>query len=159
MKVPQRKIRFASVLFFVVLASNFLMAQVVRNGGGQNKAPDGAGHGVHDVVPSANAQPGPVGFAVHTGNGINYNGGPVMKGTVNAYIIWYGNWNGTGSNTAATRTAIETFFSTIGGSALELVNSTYGDTTGDVTGQVHFGGSTIVSSTTNLTDARVQTQV
>jgi hypothetical protein len=159
MKLPQGNIRFASVLFFVVLASNFLMAQVIRDGSGTNKAPNGAGHGVHEVAPSANAQPGPVGFAVHTGNGINYNGGPVMKGTVNAYIIWYGNWNGTGSNTAATRAAIETFLGTIGGSALELVNTTYGDTTGDVSGQVHFGGSTIVSSTQNLTDARVQTQV
>jgi hypothetical protein len=27
-----------------------------------------------------------------SGNGINYHGGPVMPGTVNAYFIWYGNW-------------------------------------------------------------------
>jgi len=96
---------------------------------------------------------------VVTGNGINYHGGPVMPNTPNVYIIWYGNWNGTGSNTAATRSAIEGFFSTIGGSALELVNSTYGDNTNNVTGNVHFGGSTIVSSTQNLTDRRLQNTV
>jgi hypothetical protein len=151
--------KYALTFFFVLLAANFLMAQNLRENAGVNKAPSGAGHGTHDVVPSANATPGPIGFTVNTGNGINYNGGPVMKGTVNTYIIWYGNWNGTGSNTAATRSAIEHFFSTIGGSALELVNSTYGDTTGNVTGNVAFGGSTIVSSSTNLTDSRVQTQV
>ena len=82
-----------------------------------------------------------------------------MKGTVNAYIIWYGNWNGTGSNTAATRSLIEQFLGTIGGSAIERVNTTYGDTTGNVSGNVHFGGSTIVSATTNLSDAGVRTQV
>jgi len=159
MKTPLGKMKYALAFLFVILAANFLMAQNVRDGAGVNKAPNGAGHGVHDVVPTGNTATGPIGFAVHTGNGINYNGGPVMKGTVNAYIIWYGNWNGTGSNTAATRTAIETFLGTIGGSALELVNTTYGDNTGDVSGQVHFGGSTIVSATQNLTDARVQTQV
>ena len=84
---------------------------------------------------------------------------PGMPNTPNVYIIWYGNWNGTGSNTAATRGVIEHFFSTIGGSAIELVNSTYGDNTNNVTGNVHFGGSTIVSSTKNLTDRSLQTTV
>src|SRR6266576_4879857 len=32
-------------------------------------------------------------------NGIRYNGGPIMPGTVNIYYIWYGNWAGnTGPN-------------------------------------------------------------
>ena len=29
-----------------------------------------------------------------TGNGINYNGGPVMNTGVNMYYIFYGNWSG-----------------------------------------------------------------
>ena len=29
---------------------------------------------------------------VVTGNGINYNGGPVMHGAVHVYFIWYGDW-------------------------------------------------------------------
>jgi Phosphate-induced protein 1 conserved region len=156
MKLPQGKIRFASVCLFVVLAANFMAAQRPLT------RPDG------DQVPNGKhsdsgqfAQPvqGPTGQAVVTGNGINYHNGPVMKGTPNVYVIWYGNWNGSGSNTTATRTAIEHFLSTIGGSALELVNSTYGDTTGNVSGQVRFGGSTIVSSSTNLSDSSLQTTV
>src|ERR1051325_6986767 len=31
------------------------------------------------------------------GNGISYHGGPIVAGTTNAYIIWYGNWSGTPS--------------------------------------------------------------
>jgi hypothetical protein len=154
MRIP-RKISFTSVLLFVVLAVNFMAAQKVRENNGSQAFPDGK-HGAQNV-PAPEA--GPTGQAVVTGNGINYNGGPVMKGTPNVYVIWYGNWNSTGSNTAATKTAIEHLLSTIGGSALELVNSTYGDTTGNVTGNVAFGGSTIVNSTKNLTDRSLQSTV
>jgi hypothetical protein len=35
-------------------------------------------------------------------NGIDYHGGPVMLGTVNAYTIWYGTWTFDGSPTSAT---------------------------------------------------------
>jgi hypothetical protein len=154
------KIRFALALLFVILAVNFMVAQKVREGAGVSKAPDGAGHGVHDVIPSADAKPGPIGFTVTTGNGINWNGGPVMKGNpVNAYIVWYGNWSSTGSNTAATKSLIEHFLGTIGGSNIEKVNTTYGDTSGNVSGNVRFGGSTINTSTSNLTDSGVQSVV
>ena len=37
-----------------------------------------------------------------TSNGINYHGGPVMLGTVNAYYIWYGNWSGNSAPTILT---------------------------------------------------------
>src|SRR5882672_9409580 len=37
--------------------------------------------------------------AAAASNGIIYHGGPVLRGTVNAYYIWYGNWSG---NTATT---------------------------------------------------------
>ncbi len=151
MTVSLGKLRVALTFLLVVLAVNFMAAQKLRDGGQQNLAPTGVGH---DVQPAQ-----PTGQAVVTGNGINYNGGPVMKGTVNAYIIWYGNWNSTGSNTAATKSAIEHFLGTIGGSALELVNSTYGDTTGNVSGNVAFGGSTTNTSTKNLTDSGVQNVV
>lgn len=133
-----------------------MVAQKVRENSGARAFPDGK-HGAQST-PAPEA--GPTGQAVVTGNGINYNGGPVMKGNpVNAYVIWYGNWNGTGSNTAATRSAIEHFLGTIGGSAIELVNTTYGDATGNVSGNVAFAGSTIVSSSKNLTDRSLQTTV
>jgi hypothetical protein len=165
MKTPLGKIRFASVFLFVILAANFMAGQAINRGHGNNGSagdpvPDDISH-THTGNPNQTlpAIPGPIGQAVVTGNGINYHNGPVMKGTPNVYVIWYGNWNGTGSNTAATKTAIEHFLSTIGGSALELVNSTYGDTTGNVTGNVNFGGSTIVSSTKNLSDRSLQNTV
>jgi hypothetical protein len=154
MKSPLGKMRYALAFLFVILAANFLMAQQPRNGGGQ-KFPDGK----HQGNPAPAPEAGATGNTVTLGNGINYNGGPVMPGTVNTYIIWYGNWNGTGSNTAATKSAIEHFLGTIGGSALELVNSTYGDNTNNVTGNVAFGGSTIVNSTKNLSDRSLQSTV
>jgi hypothetical protein len=156
MKFPQGKIRFASICLFVVFALNFMAAQKPLTNPNGDAVPDGK-HGQSSDF--AKPAPGPIGDAVVTGNGINYHNGPVMKGTPNVYVIWYGNWSGSGSNTGTTRTLIEHFLSTIGGSALELVNSTYGDTTGNVTGAVHFGGSTIVSSSTNLTDSSLQTTV
>ena len=160
MTAPLSRVRVALAFLFVVLAVNFMVAQKVREGAGTEKAPDGAGHGVHDVAPSTDAQPGAIGFTVVTGNGINYHNGPVMKGNpVNAYIVWYGNWSSTGSNTAATKSLIEHFLGTIGGSNIEKVNTTYGDTTGNVSGNVRFGGSTTNTSTANLNDAGVQSVV
>jgi len=157
--------RLALALLFVVLAANFLMAQAVRkqehvDNPGQtamDKAPTGHIPGViqEDIERAA----GPVGDAVVTGNGINYHGGPVMKGTPNIYLIWYGNWNSTGSNTAATRSLVEHFVMTLGNTPYELINSTYGDNAGNVSGNLAFGRSTIVSSTRNLTDARLRTTV
>src|SRR5689334_11306025 len=141
----QKKMRVVTAFFFVLLAVNFMAAQKVREGS-QELAPAGEGH---RVVPASK----PTVDTVTTGNGISYHGGPVMKGNpVNAYIIWYGNWSGSGSNTGATRSLIEHFLGTIGGSNIEKVNTTYGDNSGNVSGNVAFGGSTIVSSSTNLSD-------
>jgi len=48
---------------------------------------------------------------------IKYHGGPVM-GSVNAYIIWYGNWNQTnGSDTPAGQALVRNFLGHIGGSS------------------------------------------
>ncbi len=95
--------------------------------------PTGDGSAVS--VPDDGAKP--TGPAVVTGNGINYNGGPVLKGNpVPIYVIWYGNWNGTGSNTQATVSLIDTFLSSLGNTPYELINSTYGDTTGNVSGNL-----------------------
>jgi hypothetical protein len=133
MKAPLGKFRFALALLFVLLAANFLMAQKVREG----SAPDGMknvpnGDGSATAVPDNGARP--TGGAVVTGNGINYNGGPVLKGTVPIYIIWYGNWNGTGSNTAVTQTLIQNLIGGLSNSGYEKINSTYGDASGNVSG-------------------------
>jgi len=131
------KTRFALVFLFVILAVNFMVAQKPLNGG-QNMEPTGFDHDVRPAAPGGAAAPTP--FAVVTGNGINYNGGPVLHGTVPIYVIWYGNWNGTGSNTQATVSLIDTFLNSLGNSAIELVNTTYGDATANVSGNLNLGG-------------------
>jgi len=83
-----------------------------------------------------------------------------MKGNpVPFYLIWYGNWNGTGSNTAATQQLVEHFVSTLGGTPYEQVLTTYGDSTGNASGNVSLGGSINVFSSTNLSDSSLQTTV
>src|SRR5438309_8981683 len=107
MKLPQGTIKFASVCLFLVLAMSFMEAQKPLTRPDGDSVPNGK-HG--DSGQTAAPVKGPVGQAVVTGNGINYHGGPVMKGNpVHTYIIWYGNWSGSGSNTAATRGLIEHF--------------------------------------------------
>ncbi len=160
MKHPRGRYRLLSAFLFVTLTANFLMAQKVREGSvpeGQQMVPTGKGDAITVAAEPADANA--VGQAVVTGNGINYHGGPVMKGTVPIFIIWYGNWNGTGSNTANTRSVIEHYVATLGNSAPMLIDSTYGDNTGNVSGNVSFGGSIIVSSSTNLTDTSLRSTV
>ncbi|MBZ5493736.1 MAG: EXORDIUM family protein [Acidobacteriia bacterium] len=129
MVAPLGKVRFL-VFLCVILSASFLMAQKVREqqaGPGEKMAPTGDGHAI--TVPA-----GPTGQAVVTGNGMNYNGGPVLHNTVPIYIIWYGNWNGTGSNTQTTVSLIDTFIGGLSNSGYEKINSTYGDNAGNVSG-------------------------
>jgi len=132
MEMSFGKARLALVLLFVILAVNFTVAQKPLNAG-QSMEPAGFDHGVRPAAPG--------GQAVVTGNGINYNGGPVLHGSpVPIYVIWYGNWNGTGSNTQATVNLIDSLLSTLGNSPYELINSTYGDANGNVSGNLTLGG-------------------
>jgi hypothetical protein len=157
MKLPQGTIRLASVFLFVVLAVNFMSAQKPLTRPDGDSVPNGK-HG--DSGQTQAAVPGPIGQAVVTGNGINYHGGPVLKANpVKYYIIWYGNWAGTGSNTAATVSLVEHFINTLGGTPIEHIATTYGDTTGNVSGNVTLGGHTFVNTTTNLNDTSLRTTV
>jgi hypothetical protein len=139
MKLPLGKIFLA--FLFLLLAVNFLAAQVPLHPqveSGTKIVPDGAGHGIS--VPDDGAKANPK--AVVTGNGINYNGGPVLKGNpVPIYVIFYGNWNSTGSNTQATVSDIEQWLNTVGNTPYEHINTTYGDNTGNVSGNLHLGGA------------------
>jgi phosphate-induced protein 1 len=159
MKSISGKVRYALTFLFVILAANLLLAQKVREpqtNPGERMVPNGDGSAV--VVPVPEEEAGPVGLAVVTGNGINYNGGPVLKSSsVPIYLIWYGNWNGTGSNTQATVTLVEHYLNSLGGTPYELINSTYGDTTGNVSGGVHVGGAIFDTGSqgTRLTNSRL----
>ncbi|MBV8464932.1 MAG: hypothetical protein JO218_03205 [Burkholderiales bacterium] len=78
---------------------------------------------VQDVTPGA--------------NGIDYNGGPIMSGNTNVYYIWYGDWS---SNTKAQQVLVN-FMSSIGGTPLYNVNTTYYDNTNAyVANQVTLAG-------------------
>src|SRR5258708_4100023 len=100
MQMYSGKTRFALAFLFVILAVNFMVAQKPLDAGQQRLEPTGEDHGVRPAAPTGNT--------VTLGNGINYNGGPVLKNTVPIYVIWYGNWNGAGSNTATTVNLIGT---------------------------------------------------
>jgi len=129
------KMRYFLAFLFVILAANFLMAQKVRESSvpaGERMVPNG------DGTATSAAAKAP---AVVTGNGINYNGGPVLHGNpVPIYVIWYGNWNGTGSNTQATVNLVDTWLNSVGNTGYEKINTTYGDSTGNVTGNLNEGG-------------------
>ncbi len=88
---------------------------------------------------------------------IQYHGGPVMLGTVNVYVVWYGNWTG---NTAPT--IIGDFLSSIGGSPYYNINTTYSNGAGaHLSNSVQFAGATTdaYSQGTSLSDAKIQTVV
>ena len=95
MRFPFDTMKYAFALLLVILATNFLMAQELLkqhvDNPGQTAAVDNPGQTpMKDTAPTGHvpgvlpqtmdAIPGPVGLAVVTGNGINYHGGPVLKG-------------------------------------------------------------------------------
>src|SRR5215469_11948797 len=132
MKLPLGKT--ICVFLFLILAVNFLAAQEVLkqhvDNPGQTADQRATGH-KPEALPETIERAKPTGPTVVTGNGIDYHGGPVLKGNpVPIYVIWYGNWNGTGSNTQATVGVVETFLNTLGNSGYEKINTTYGDNTG-----------------------------
>src|SRR5258708_34404628 len=122
MQMSFGKTRLALVFLFVILAVNFMVAQKPLNSG-QSMEPTGFDHDVRPVAPGGAAAPTP--FAVTTGNGINYNGGPGLPGPAPIYVIWYGNWNGTGSNTQATVNLFGTFLNSLGGWPSEMIKTTH----------------------------------
>jgi hypothetical protein len=88
------------------------------------------------------------------GNGISYHGGPVMTGTPNIYLIWYGNWSG---NTATT--ILSAWAAGIGGSSYYNINTTYYNGAGThVSNAAHYAGSTTdnYSHGTAVSDSGIQ---
>ena len=160
MKASLGKTKYALALLLVMLAANSLLAQRVREGSapeGKQNVPNGDGSAT--LVPDTGAAPS--GQAVVTGNGINYNGGPVLKGTVPIYIIWYGNWNGSGSNTAVTQNIIRTLIGGLSNSGYEKINSTYGDASGNVSGAMTLAGETTDTGSqgTRLRNSRISAAI
>ena len=144
MKLPLGKTLLFSL--FLALAVNFMAAQSLLkqhvDNPGQTPMDDRATGHNPEAVPESIEQARPTGQAVVTGNGINYHNGPVLHGNpVPIYLIWYGNWSGSGSNTMATVGIVEQWLNTVGGTPYEHINTTYGDTTGNVSGNLNLGGA------------------
>ncbi|HEV2992672.1 MAG TPA: hypothetical protein VG759_29840 [Candidatus Angelobacter sp.] len=155
------KIKVLLSFLFLLLTLNFLTAQTLRhpanepNEQGQDVRP--TGHVLDAPVETMAAQPAP--RAVVQGNGINYHGGPVLHGNVPIYVIWYGNWtNGPkASDSQTTVNLIDAFLGGLSGSALELINTTYGDNTANVSGQLHLQSQIFDTGSqgTSLTNTRL----
>ena len=81
-------------------------------------------------------------------NGISYHNGPVIAGTPNTYVIFYGNWTAsTGPNSFETQFILSNFLSEIGGSPRFQVNATYPGSNGTPSGGTIYGGTVVSSST------------
>src|ERR1700694_3730150 len=160
MKFPLGKIKVLLTLLFVMLAVNFLAAQASRQPAPEERGGDDIRANGHLVdTPAEKMAPKPSGGAVVQGNGINYHGGPVLHGNVPIYVIWYGNWtNGPkASDSNTTVTLIDAFLNGLGGSALEGVNTTYGDNSANVSGQLHLQSQIFDTGSqgTSLTNTRL----
>ncbi len=88
---------------------------------------------------------------------IYYGGGPVMSGSTNVYVVYYGSWP------TKSRTIINGWLQHIGGSHYFKINTTYDDTTGaHIQNVVNYNPTTnsyndAYSLGKSLTDAKLQT--
>lgn len=117
--------------------------------------PTGKGAGVFNKFqnPEGNGNPNGNGKAT-TGNGIYAHGGPVMLGSPNVHLIWYGNWAGNSATSILTDLT-----SNIGGSPYYNINTTYYDPSNvHVSNAVTYAGfsNDNYSRGTALTDADIQ---
>ena len=142
----------------VVVAALALLAPPVRAGSPEINRPHGHEFDDHGTVAHRTAHDGgPRGLTFRAPvnrNIIAYHNGPVMLGTVNVYVIWYGNWAG---NTATN--IVPDFLNSIGGSPYHNINTTYFNRSGaHVANSVAFLGSTTdnYSQGAALSDAQVQ---
>lgn len=89
---------------------------------------------------------------------ILYRGGPVMGGTPNIYIIWYGNWNQTnGTDTPAGQQIVRDFLAGLGGSPYLNINTTYSISSTPVTNLINYAGQTTDTGSqgTTLSDTKI----
>jgi hypothetical protein len=80
---------------------------------------------------------------------ILYHDGPVLTGTQNVYVIWYGCWAGNCGNLgdAQTMALVVQFLIGIGNSPYAQINSTYTDASGQLAASAFiYGGDSIDSS-------------
>ena len=144
----------------LVVGNSQARAQQPEIRGPQDQVLEDHGIVVHrtrlDVSANANAKSAGKGGRPNR-NTITYHNGPVILGTVNVYVIWYGNWN----NNSAT-VIIPDFLNNIGGSPYYKINTTYFNGSGNhLANSVEFLGDTFdsYSQGSSLSDAQIKTVV
>jgi len=136
MKNPYRLLIAGILASFVVSAAS---AQADAHRPVATGAPEIISHRINGQA--ANAAPTAGGTTKTTA--ILYRGGPVMGGTVNVYVIWYGDWNqANGTDTPAGQQIVRDFLTYIGGSPYMTLNNTYSTASTLLTGAVNFAGET-----------------
>jgi hypothetical protein len=112
---------------------------------------------VHKVNPHNDAAAPTAGSTSALTPILNHNG-PVMGGTVNVYIIWYGNWNqSNGSDTAVGQQLVRTFLGSVGNTPYFNINMSYPGVSGSV--GLKLESTDTGSQGTRLSDADIQTIV
>jgi hypothetical protein len=147
----------------IVLATALLAGTALAVAPGQSSAQPGETNPVHGLsirgvsqaaaapaAGQAGGQAGKVGS-----NGINYHAGPIMSGTINAYVIWYGpGWS------TDKMSILSDLLNGIGGSDYFNINKGYYDSTGArVSGAVTLVKSTTDENSqglTNLSDTAIK---
>jgi hypothetical protein len=157
--------KFKLVLASLAFVGVALMPSVVSASDGQAdnaSSGDNAGDHKHTLGNHAetNARAARAARTARTigGNGINYHNGPVMLGTTNAYVIWYGAW----SPTSTTPAILTDLLSNVGGSPYFNINTTYYNAAKvKVSNSVHYAGAVTdaYSQGASLTDAGVKAVV
>ncbi|MBV9616841.1 MAG: hypothetical protein JO031_15410 [Ktedonobacteraceae bacterium] len=93
-------------------------------------------------------------------NNLTYNGGPVMAGTMQAYLIF---WEPSGSYVSPSyNSLIQRYFNDVGGSGLYHNNTQYTDSSGNAPSNVTLAGTWVDTTpypSTTLQDSDIQNEV
>jgi hypothetical protein len=143
------------ILSLGLLASMVFMGQAVL---AQQREINKVPHGINPNSKSPNFG----GFQAPTGNtrkatALVYHGGPLITGTVNVYLIWYGTWtNSSGSDTPAGQQIVRDWAAGIGGTPYFNLNQSLSVSGSTITGQVFYAGETTDTGTsTALSDSDI----
>ncbi len=93
------------------------------------------------------------------GNNLQYGGGPVMRGTTNAYAIF---WEPTGNVTPTFNSLLERYFGDVGGSPLYQIANQYTDSSGGFASNSRLAGTWLDRTrypSSTLQDSDIQNEV
>ncbi|MBI3756693.1 MAG: hypothetical protein HY267_01825 [Deltaproteobacteria bacterium] len=158
---------YATVTLSVLLSCASMAAAQVDGHGAAPAVETGPPQVIHRVNPHGMGLsiPNP-GSTTPSSYPISFHGGPVMGGTPNVYLIWYGNWSqANGSDTPAGQQIVRDFVANVSGSPYFTINQSYDLPSPGVSGQVSFTpGTNEYTYTTylfgnRLSDSNVQSLV